>query len=149
MKPKRILLWLICATLVYNIYGYTKQHTSGDVLAYKRLASALVENDTAAVQKILIDEKDDMLLLAGAQQEQKELIGDSSVLFTYYVIKKQRYSHDGNTSHILAEQIFRVNPPGAKAIIGENEVRVRHNVQLVKQDNAWYVKAFENPTAVQ
>lgn len=148
MKPKRILLWVLCAILAYNLYGYTKQHTSGDVLAYKRLASALAENDSITAQKMLYD-ANDVAHLVGQQRERKELIGNNSVLFTYYVIKKHYYSVDGRTSHIHAEQIFRVNPPGAKTIIGEDEVRVQHNVQLVKQDNTWYVKQFQDPAMIQ
>ena len=148
MKQKRILFWVLCAILVYNLYGYTKQHTTGDVLAYKRLASALVENDTNAVHRLLVEANDATQLVA-AQRERTQLMGDHSVLFTYYVIKKQWYSRDGQTSYIVAEQISRVNPPGAKALIGEEEVRVKHAVELVKQGSTWYVKQFQSPVMAQ
>ncbi|MEN8724035.1 MAG: hypothetical protein ACN4GF_06425 [Lentimonas sp.] len=90
-----------------------------------------------------------MIRLSLSPRDQKQLIGTHSVLFTYYLIKKQWYSQGGHTSYIRAEQISRMNPPSAKAIIGKGEVRVQHDVQLFKQGEACYVEQLENPAMVQ
>ena len=148
MKLRKFLLWMLLAIVGYNLYGYTKQHMSGDVLAYKRLASAVAKNDTNTAQKIVLN-SNLATELSEAHAKRQELIGDQSVIFTYYRIKQQRYSSDGNISFILAEQVSRVNPPGVNTLIGENEVRVQHGVQLVRRDNEWFVQKFHDPVMVQ
>ncbi len=148
MKPRRIFIWALAAVAALNVYSYTKQHTKADVLAYKRLASALADNDGGTIQKMVLDSScGDQL--ARSDEERKKLLGNKSVLFTYYVIKQQRYSYDGESSYIVAEQVSRVKSPGVNTVIGDSEVRIRHDVQMVKRDNSWYVKQFGKPTMLQ
>jgi hypothetical protein len=144
MGLKRIIFWAIFAFLAYHAFGYVKVHSSGDVVTYKLLGDALAENDTYSIKKMVKDEALGQQIIA-AQEERAKLLGDNAVLFTYYVIQRQTFSAAGDTSYILAEQVNRVNPPGADTIIGETEIRIRQGIELVKEGERWLIVGFDDP----
>jgi hypothetical protein len=64
---------------------------------------------------------------------------------TCYKVKSRRISADEQSVTLVAEQVSRVNPPGYDTLWGENEVRLRHQVKLVKENGHWVVYSFEDP----
>ncbi len=144
MKPKKFIFWVIFAILVYNFWGYTKVHTSGDVIAYKRFARALIQDDDFLVKQTALSTGYGAKVFA-AQLARKKYFKGKQIVFTYFVIKEQRLSEDRKVSYLLAEQVSRVNPIGVATIWGDSEVRIQHRVQLVQVDKTWKVAQFTDP----
>ena len=144
MKLTRLIIWVVLAFVAFKLYGYVKVHSSGDVIAYKSFAEALRADDRFAIKRIVIDEELAQKVLE-TQPQRKDLLEGNSVLFTYYVIQRQTFANDGETSFIFAEQVNRVDPPGESSFIGETAIRTSHGVELVKKDGKWRVVSFDDP----
>lgn len=143
MTPKKLFYWLIMGIVAYQLFGYVKMHTSGDVVVYKRFAKAVMENDDFVARSGSL--KDVAKRVFEFQDERTALFRGADIVFTYYVIKERRLSEDGKTAYLTAEQVSRVNPEGFDTLWGEQAVRIRHGVQLVLQKNIWMVSQFQDP----
>lgn len=144
MGLKRIIFWAVFALIAYHLFGYVKVHSSSDVVTYKLLAEAVAENDTYSIKQMVDNEVYSQRIIE-TQEQREKLIGENTVLFTYYVIQKHTYSAGGDSSYILAEQVNRVNPPGEDSLIGQHEIRIRHGIELVKEGDRWLVVRFDDP----
>lgn len=131
--------------LVVGYYGldYIKVHTSGDVVAYKRFAKALMEDDVYSARQAGSRE-----LAAEALSKQTERMKryqGMRVLLTYYEVLKQNKSREGKTSTLVVEQVSRVSSDGSTGLWGDGEIRVRHTVRLEQENYRWKVTEFTDP----
>jgi hypothetical protein len=142
LKPKRLLYWILFGIIAYQVFGYVKIQTHGDVIVYKRLAKAIMKYDDYELRYVSIG--DVASEIQGTQKERQSLFYGSNILFTYYIIKSRSISPDEQSVYLVAEQVSRVNPPGYDTLWGESVVRLKHEVRLVKKDNRWVVSSFED-----
>jgi len=145
MKLTRLLIWVIIAFFALKLYGYLKIHSSGDVLAYKHFAAVVLEDNAFMIERVAADKAFAVQVLE-KQAQRMDRFGENSILFTYYVIKNQSLTNGGKSSLISAEQVSRVDPPGATSFLGESAIRIRHRVELVKEEGNWRVVKFNDLT---
>ena len=143
LKPKKILYWTLFGIVAFQMFEYVKVQTQGDVVAYKRLAKGIMKNDDYAIKHASAQEMASKILQT--QGERDKLFYGSDILMTYYKVKSRKMSADEKSVSLVVEQVSRVNPPGYDTLWGENEVRLKHSVQLVKADNHWVVETFDDP----
>ncbi|GEM_PF-2051250 len=151
MKPKKILLWLLFALVAYNVWGYVKMHTRGDVIAYKRFAESIFDGDRTNADRFAVDGLASTVL--NDQEKRMEVYRESDQLFTYYKIINRRLSEDGKIVSITAEQVTRVNRYGVtlsffNKFLGEHAFRIRHRVRLVSENDYWKVYSFSDPATL-
>lgn len=141
MTPKKLLVWVLFASLIYHGGGFFKTHTSSDVIFYKRFVKAVEQGDTLVVNAISTNE------IAGKSNEVKDYgiryLQGSAPVFGYFDIKSRRLSPDGNVSYINADRVFRANPLGYSTLWGKLEYRMPQSVQLVRNDDTWKVIRFD------
>jgi hypothetical protein len=142
LKPKKLLYWILFGFIVYQAFGYAKMQTHNDVLAYKRMAKAIMAYDDYELGHVSVG--DVAAKIQQTQSERQQFFYGSKILFTYYSIKSRHMSHDGQSIYLVAEQVSRVNPLNYETLWGEDFVRVEHRVQLVKQGHRWLVANFED-----
>lgn len=143
MKPKRVLFWIVFGILTFNIFGYVRMHTRGDVIIYKQFAKAVMKGDGLGVRYDSTPEV--TKAVAESQSARNEAFEGMDIVFTYYRIYKRNASEDGRIVSLSAEQISRVNREGQDKLWGAEAVRIRHNVQLVLENDAWIVQSFSDP----
>lgn len=147
MKPKKLLYWTLCGVMAYNFYGYTKMHTSGDVIAYKRFASAVMKEDSYTARNASDGEVAGIAL--GSQDVREGMFEGADLVFTRYEIKDRQVSADGKMVTLTADQVSRVNPDGFDTLWGEREVRIRQTIRLVQKHDAWKVMQFDDPAVMK
>ncbi|CAA6679589.1 MULTISPECIES: hypothetical protein [unclassified Lentimonas] len=143
LKPKKLLFWILFGIVAFQLFEYVKVQTEGDVIAYKRLAKAIMKNDDYVIKDASAGELAAKILTT--QTGREELFHGSDILMTYYNVKSRKVSADQNSVSLVVEQVSRVNPPGFDTLWGEKEVRLKHAVQLVKRDQDWIIKSFDDP----
>ena len=143
MKPKKVIFWAAVLFLGYHFFNYVKVHTSGDVIAYKRFAKALMEGNEYTAKQVAPTGLAQKAL--ASQEEREALLDGADVVFTYYVIEEQTVGENGRVSHIVADQVSRVNPEGHDTLWGEKEVRIRQRARLELKNDAWKVTSFNDP----
>ena len=131
MKPKKLLYWILFGIIAFQLFEYVKVQTHGDVMAYKRLAKAIMNNDDYMIQRASV--KDTASKILETQGGREELFRGSKILATYYNVKSRKISADQQSVSLVVEQVSRVNPPGYDTLWGEDEVRLKHAVQLVRE----------------
>jgi len=130
--------------IAYNLFGYARMHTRGDVIVYKRFAKAVMQDDSYIVRNTAVKGELPKEVFA-RQTERKKLFRDGEVVFTYYDIKDRRVGADGSTSSIVADQVSRVNFPGQEKLWGAEEIRIRQSALLVRENDAWVMHDFNDP----
>jgi len=132
--------------LVGGYYGldYVKVHTSGDVVAYKRFAKAVMESDHYSARRASNKELAGKVL--SKSEERMKVYEGARVLFNYYEVISQNVARDGKSSSLVVEQVSRVGSQGQTGLWGDREIRVRHSVKLVKENQLWKVSAFIDPS---
>ncbi len=143
LKPKKLLYWTLFGVVAFQLFEYVKVQTSGDVVVYKRLAKAIMKNDDYIIKNVSAQDTASRILKS--QSGREELFYDADILMTYYNVKSRKVSADEKSVSLVVEQVSRVNPPGYDTLWGEDEVRLKHSVQLVKEDNNWMIKSFDDP----
>jgi len=143
LKPKKLLCWTLFGFAAFQMFEYVKVQTHGDVVAYKRLAKAIMKNDGYIIKDVSAKETATKILTT--QSGREELFHGSDILMTYYNVKSRKVSADQQSVSLVVEQVSRVNPPGYDTLWGENEVRLKHAVQLVKRDQDWIIQTFDDP----
>lgn len=143
MKPKKVLFWIIFAILTFNVFGYVRMHTRGDVITYKQFAKAVLKGDGLGLRYNSTPEV--AKAVAESQNQRREDFEGMDIVFTYYKIYKRNVSEDGRTVSLSAEQISRVNREGQDKLWGAEAVRIRHTAQLVMENDAWVVHFFSDP----
>jgi hypothetical protein len=131
--------------LAVGYYGldYVKVHTSGDVVAYKRFAKAIMENDHYSARQA--SSKELAAKALSKNEERGELYAGSRVLFTYFEVVRQNMARDGKSSSLVVDQVSRVASNGQTGFWGDREIRVRHTVQLEQKNQHWKVSNFSDP----
>lgn len=142
MKLRKILLWILFGLIALNVFNYSKMHTRGDVITYKKFAKALMKSDSY-VMRTLADRGITEQVMQ-VQDERLEPYEDVDVIFTYYRIRDRRISEDGRIATLVGEQISRVNPIGYDTLWGEQKIVVRQVTTLVMQNNAWKLQSFND-----
>ncbi|MEM1223993.1 MAG: hypothetical protein AAGH40_14680 [Verrucomicrobiota bacterium] len=143
MKPKKLITWAIIAFLGYQIFGFVKNHTSPQVIAYKRFANAVMKGDLAIAQDRAVEGyAREVMANQGAR---RELFKGYDIVFTYYAIKSINVDESGTSASVFAEQVSRVNPDHVNTLWGEEEIRIRHSVRLVRKNDVWLVTSFSDP----
>jgi len=140
---RKLIFWMVVLAAGYYGLDYVKVHTSGDVVAYKRFAKAIMENDHYSARQASSQE-----LAAKALSRKKErakIYGGSRILFTYFEVVRQNVARDGKSSSLIVEQVSRVASSGQTGIWGDREIRVRHSVQLKQENYLWKVSEFSDP----
>lgn len=143
LKPKKLLFWILFGIIAYQAFEYVKVQTHGDVVVYKRLAKAIMKNDDYMIRHVSVDNTAEGIL--NSQFSRNSLFNESDILLTYYSVKSRSLSYDEQTVNLVVEQVSRVNPPNFNTLWGENEVRIQHEVRLVKKQGHWVVASFEDP----
>jgi hypothetical protein len=143
LKPKKLLCWILFGLITYQLFGYVKVQTYGDVVVYKRLAKAIMKNDDYELRHVSVGDVASGILNTQAKRE--ALFSTSKILLTYYKIKSRSLSADEQSVFLIAEQVSRVNPLGYDTLWGESEVRIKHEVRLVMKRNHWVVANFVDP----
>ena len=143
LKPKKLLYWILFGLVAFHLFEYVKVQTSGDVVVYKRLAKAIMKNDGYIIKDV--SARDTASKILQSQGGREELFYGSEVLMTYYNVKSRKVSADEKNVSLVVEQVSRVNPPGYDTLWGEQEVRLKHSVHLVKEDNDWVIQSFDDP----
>ncbi len=143
LKPKKLLYWILFGIIAYQVFGYVKVQTYGDVVVYKRLAKAILKHDDYELRHVSVGDVASEILQT--QAERKSLFYGSKILFTYYMVKSRSLSPDEQSVYLTIEQVSRVNPPGYDTLWGENEVRIEHEVRLILKNGHWTVIRFGDP----
>lgn len=107
---KKLLFWPVVLTVGYYALDYVKVHTSGDVIAYKRFAKALMQNDYSLARQI--SNKELAVEVASKRAERNKFFSGVRPLFTYHEVISQHLSSDGKSSRLLVEQVTRVGTKG-------------------------------------
>lgn len=149
MKIKKLLFWLLIGLIGFNVFGYVRMHTRGDVIAYKRFSKALMKGDAYQLRNASTENMYERPMKS--QESRMELFDNKDIIFTYYRIRDRRVSEDGKIVNIVGEQISRVNVEGSSGnkMWGEREIKVRQLVTVVLQNNAWKVSDFSDPAMLQ
>ncbi|PXA04659.1 hypothetical protein DDZ13_05665 [Coraliomargarita sinensis] len=134
---------MLALTAGYYGLDYVKVHTSGDVVAYKRFAKAVMENDHHGVRKV--SNKELAAETFRNNEERRKVYQGARVLFTYFEVISQKLARDGKSSSLVVEQVSRVSSGGQTGIWGDREIRVRHTAQLEKENHTWKVAGFIDP----
>lgn len=143
LKPKKLLYWILFGVIAYQVFGYVKIQTYGDVVVYKRLAKAILKQDDYELRYVSVG--DVASEIKKTQTDRQSLFYGSEILFTFYKIKSRSLSPDEQNVFLIVEQVSRVNPPGYDTLWGENVVRLKHEVRLVMKNRRWVVSSFEDP----
>ena len=142
MTPKKLLTWIILSVIAYQLFGYVKTHTTGDVVAYKRFAKAIKENDDYIIRNSSNSRVTGKVL--NSQTARTELFRGAKVVFTYYVINERRLAEEGKIAYISADQVSRINPEGFDTLWGEVELRIPQSIQLVLEKGVWTVAEYHD-----
>lgn len=140
---RKLLFWAIVLTVGYYGLDYVKVHTSGDVIAYKRFAKALLKNDHYTARQT--SSKDLAAAVMSRNEEREKLYNGARVLFTYFEVYSQHLSKDGKSSTLIVEQVSRVGSHGQVGVWGDGEIRIRHTVELEQHNHLWKVTRFIDP----
>ena len=140
---RKLFFWAIILVLGYYGLDYVKVHTSGDVLAYKRFAKALLKNDHYTTRQT--SSKELAVQVLSRKAERQELYNGARVLFTYFEVVSQSVSGGGESSSLIVEQVSRVGSKGQVGVWGDGEIRIRHTVELEKENHLWKVTRFFDP----
>ncbi|MEM8866703.1 MAG: hypothetical protein AAGC73_00390 [Verrucomicrobiota bacterium] len=143
MKPKKLITWAIVAFLGYQLFGYVKEHTSPQVIAYKRFANAVMNGNLAIAEDRAVEGYARQVMASQAARE--ELFDGYDVVFTYYEVKSISVDPSGTSATVHAEQVTRVNPEHESVLWGKEAIRIRHSVRLVKDKDVWLVTNFTDP----
>jgi len=140
---RKLIFWMLALAAGYYGLEYVKVHTSGDVVAYKRFAKAVMENDFYGMRKASNKELATQTL--SKKEERMQAYEGSRVLLTYFEVISQRMAKDGKSSSLVVEQVSRVGSRGQTGIWGDREIRVRHTVELEQENHLWKVSGFIDP----
>lgn len=142
-KPvRKILLVAIMAGLVYYGFSVVSVHSSGEVIAFKQFASAVMDGDVIRGRKLL--EKDEPKYqgpLTFQKRRKKELEG-CEVRFVYYKVRRMEPSKDGKTVNLVVNQIIHLDRPGSKTFWGNDTIINPQTVTMVKVKSTWKVRSF-------
>ncbi len=142
MKPKQLLIIIIAIATGWWAFDVIRTHTSGDVIAYKSFAKALMRGDAVDARREVARGADQPMSAFNFQEERREIyFQDSERVFTYYRILSHHRPSD-NRSVIRAEQVTRVNLPGESKFYGVRRIGVIHSVELIREQSAWRVLRF-------
>lgn len=149
MKLKKLLIWILIGLVTFNIFGYVRMHTRGDVIAYKRFAKALMKGDAYILRSTSTEGIKDRTL--NQQAARMDVFTNKDIIFTYYRIRNREISEDGKIVRLVGEQISRVNVEGSSGnkLWGEKAITVRQLVTLVLENNAWKVSEFSDPAMLE
>ncbi|MGJ3243804.1 MAG: hypothetical protein ACFE0O_12750 [Opitutales bacterium] len=142
MKLKTALSLLIFGTLGYFGYDTFTTHTSGEVMAYKNYAKALLKNDKAAAQKLVVDKTG--LKPFDFHEKRMKAFRGGEIRFTYYQVLSQRYSTDRDRVSMRIRQVSRIDPPDVESFFGTEVVKQIHVVDMEKEKSAWKVTRFHD-----
>lgn len=142
---KKLILWLVLGFGAYYGIEYYRVQSSGDVVAYKRFAQALLNGRLDRAQ--LTSSGELVAKLNQSRRERDAIYSGQYIVFTHYEIHARRVSPDGKTAFITGDQVCRVNPPGIDTLWGQNEIRVRQSVKLEYKHHLWKVTDFVDPAA--
>lgn len=140
---RKLIFWMLALTVGYYGLDYVKVHTSGDVVAYKRFAKAVMENDFYTARNASSKELASQTF--SKNKERMKTYEGSRILLTYYEVVSQNMARDGKSSSLVVEQVCRVGSHGQTGIWGDQEIRVRHSVQLEQDNYRWKVSSFIDP----
>lgn len=140
---RKLLFWMVAITVGYYGLDFVKVHTSGDVVAYKRFAKAVMHNDHYIARQA--SNKELAVEILGKNVERNKFFHGARVLLTYYDVVSQNVARDGNSSTLIVDQVSRVGSRGQVGFWGDGEIRIRHTVQLEKKDHTWRVTSFIDP----
>lgn len=140
---RKLVVWMVLLFAGYHGLDYVKVHTSGDVVAYKRFAKALLESDHYSARRA--SNKELAAKALSKDDERMEAYKGARVLLTYYEVIAQNLAKDGKTSSLVVEQVSRVASQGQTGIWGDGEIRVRHRVELERENQIWKVSGFIDP----
>lgn len=140
---RKLLFWAIAIAIGYHGLDYVKVHTSSDVVAYKRFAKALIQNDSYTVRQT--SDKDLAAKVLSRNDKRMERYDGARVLFNYYEVVSQDLAGDGKSANLVVEQVSRVASSGQTGIWGDREIRVRHTVKLEQKNHSWKVVSFIDP----
>jgi hypothetical protein len=143
LKPKKVFYWTLFGVVAFQLFEYVKVQTHSDVVVYKRLAKAMMKNDDYTIKDVAAEGAASKIIQS--QSGREELFYGADILMTYYKVKSRKISADEKTVSLVVEQVSRVNPPGYDTLWGEEEVRLKHSVQLVKEDKDWVIENFDDP----
>ena len=141
MKLKSAIMLLLISTMGYFGYGFVRTHTSGDVIAYKNFARAVMNNDQARASRVALG--NDVLKVF---EEQKERMARyrGHVKFTYHQILEQRFSEDGHSVYLRVRQVTRLDPFNTeKTLLGSRSIEEIHSVTMVQKNLVWRVQRFD------
>lgn len=140
---KKLIFWAVILTVGYYGLDYVKVHTSGDVVAYKRFAKALMDADHYSARQA--SNKDLAAKAFSQNDERMKAYEGGRVLFTYFEVARQNLTKGGKASTLVVEQVSRVTSGGHTGVWGDREIRVRHTVELEQKNYAWKVTSFIDP----
>lgn len=141
MKLKSAIMLLLISTMSYFGYGFVRTHTSGDVLAYKNFARALMQGDQASAMRVAADNE-----VLGAFQDHQERLSRyrGHVKFTYHQILEQRFAEDGESVYLRVRQVTRLDPFNTeKTLLGSRSIEEIHSVSLERKNLVWRVTRFD------
>ena len=130
---KKLLFWAVLLTAGYYGLDYVTIQTRGDVVAYKRFAKALIENDPYSARQAA--NEDLAAKVFESNDERMSRFEGGRVLFTYFNVISDHTSNSGETSNLTVEQVSRVASGGNTGIWGDRAVRVVHRVALEQKKN--------------
>lgn len=128
---------------VFFGFEFFKVHTSSDVIAHKRFAEALMQNDSYTARMTSIPEVAHAAFATNPERQQR--YRDLRIRFTYFDVKSQFLSNEGNRSELIVEQITRVSRPGHRFFWGNGEIRTGQKSVLERRNGIWRVVAFDDP----
>lgn len=141
---KKLLFWAVLLTAGYYGLDYVTIQTRGDVLAYKRFAKALIEDDRYSARQA--SSKDFAAKVFESNEERMSRFEGGRVLLTYFNVISEHISNSGKTSNLTVEQVSRVASGGHTGIWGDRAVRIVHRVALEQKENQqWKVVSFSDP----
>ncbi len=143
MRLKTALAFLFFGTMGFFSYDFARIHTSGDVLAYKQFARALMRGDRLAARRMVADPTV-LEAFEHAEERQARYRGESR--FTYHQILSQTFTPDGKQVTLRVKQITRMDPVQSEhTLFGSQTIEEVHRVVLKKDDRVWRIAHFQDP----
>lgn len=141
MNLKTLLVVGLLAIIGYYGYDFAVTQFSQPAMAYKRYATAVLDNDRTRAKALVIGD-DALAAFAFNNERQSWLNGEHR--FVWYTFLDQRMSGDGDRATLVVRQTVRVDPPGSDSFFGTEVRQDRHFVTLEQDQSSWKVVSFED-----
>lgn len=145
MNLKKLILLLLLGVAGYWAYGYFTTNFSQEMIAYKRYANALLDNEPSRARTVIQGDQPSQAF-ANYSRRQERMPGE--IDFVYYeVLSKVKVEETGTTTLTVRQKVY-YDPEGVdtfKFALWKKQIwQDVHTVQMRMNQSAWKVINFSD-----